>query len=438
MANHILGLLEKRAKLLAEARQMFDEAAGRGEVLAGEAKEKYDRMWADAKAIKEAVDQQEKLEADSGVIASDVDRLRAVRDAQTVPSVKLAEERALDVFRACGADISRLTPDARQHVERVQLEATEAYLRHDMAGLAGNSRYLAALNITDVTRGGIFKPPPVFLAGVIAVADQAFVIRQHATVLTDPTGEGFGAIGRQTDLSSFEWTVELPSTVTEDDALAFDSRELKPNPMRKLVKGSKDLVSRYPSLVSYVQSRLGYQSGGTMETGFITGNGTKQPLGMCTASAQGITTARDVTCGTATELVMDYLKAVKNKVRPPYRVGADCGWLAHSDFFYRVSLLKDGMQQYYWQPSIVQGEPDKLLAHPCFESELMPSTFTTSLYVGIFGNLKHYYVVDFPGGATLQRLVELYALTNQDGWIASYHCDGQPVLAEAFARLKMG
>ena len=68
----------------------------------------------------------------------------------------------------------------------------------------------------------------------------------------------------------------------------------------------------------------------------------------------------------------------------------------------------------------------------------MPSTFTTLQYVGIFGDLKKYWVVDYPGGSTLQHLVELYALTNLDGWIGSYFCDAQPVLAEAFARCKMG
>ena len=36
MANHILGLLEKRAKLIADGRQMVEDASGRGEVLEGE------------------------------------------------------------------------------------------------------------------------------------------------------------------------------------------------------------------------------------------------------------------------------------------------------------------------------------------------------------------------------------------------------------------
>jgi hypothetical protein len=36
----------------------------------------------------------------------------------------------------------------------------------------------------------------------------------------------------------------------------------------------------------------------------------------------------------------------------------------------------------------------------------------------------------------VQRLVELYAETNQVGFIGRAEVDGMPVLAEAFARLK--
>jgi hypothetical protein len=38
---------------------------------------------------------------------------------------------------------------------------------------------------------------------------------------------------------------------------------------------------------------------------------------------------------------------------------------------------------------------------------------------------------------TLQRLVELYAESNQTGFIGRYQGDGAPVLGEAFARVKL-
>jgi HK97 family phage major capsid protein len=38
---------------------------------------------------------------------------------------------------------------------------------------------------------------------------------------------------------------------------------------------------------------------------------------------------------------------------------------------------------------------------------------------------------------TVQRLVELYAETNETGFIGRAEVDGAPVLAEAFARVKL-
>jgi HK97 family phage major capsid protein len=69
-------------------------------------------------------------------------------------------------------------------------------------------------------------------------------------------------------------------------------------------------------------------------------------------------------------------------------------------------------------------------------SEFAPNTFTTGLYVGIVGDFSFYWIVDALS-FVLQRLVELYAESNQAGFIGRYEGDAQPVLEEAFARVKL-
>ena len=69
-------------------------------------------------------------------------------------------------------------------------------------------------------------------------------------------------------------------------------------------------------------------------------------------------------------------------------------------------------------------------------SEWAPSTFTTGQYVGLLGDFKHYWIADALS-MQIQRLNELYAETNQDGFIARYEGDGAPALAEAFARVAL-
>lgn len=76
-----------------------------------------------------------------------------------------------------------------------------------------------------------------------------------------------------------------------------------------------------------------------------------------------------------------------------------------------------------------------LLGLPVLMSEYVPSTYTTGLYVGMLADFSQYWIADNLN-MTVQRLVELYAESNQIGFIGRMEVDGMPVLAEAFVRLK--
>ncbi len=82
------------------------------------------------------------------------------------------------------------------------------------------------------------------------------------------------------------------------------------------------------------------------------------------------------------------------------------------------------------------GEPDRLLNLPVAMSENAPNTLTTGLYVGILGEFSNYWIADALD-MQVQRLTELYAETNQTGFIGRMESDGMPVLAEAFVRVKL-
>ena len=67
----------------------------------------------------------------------------------------------------------------------------------------------------------------------------------------------------------------------------------------------------------------------------------------------------------------------------------------------------------------------------------MPSVFTTGKYVGAIADFGFYHIADALD-MQVQRLNELFALTNQTGMIMRKETDGMPVLAEAFSRVKLG
>ena len=70
---------------------------------------------------------------------------------------------------------------------------------------------------------------------------------------------------------------------------------------------------------------------------------------------------------------------------------------------------------------------DTILEMPFEESEYVPNTFTTGNYVGILGDWSFYWIADALN-MNVQVLTELYAETNQNGYIARKETDGMPVL----------
>ncbi len=181
--------------------------------------------------------------------------------------------------------------------------------------------------------------------------------------------------------------------------------------------------------------RLAYKFGITQEKGFLTGSGAGQPLGVFTASPLGISTGRDVsTDNTATAFTANGLYNVKYSLKAAYWPRAK--WLFHRDAVKMLAKLVNGEGQYLWQPSLQMGQPDMLLGHPVSVSEYAPNTFTANLYVGIIGDFSQYWIADSMA-MEIQRLVELYAATNQVALIGRMESDGMPVLEEAFARVKL-
>jgi len=102
-----------------------------------------------------------------------------------------------------------------------------------------------------------------------------------------------------------------------------------------------------------------------------------------------------------------------------------------------ITKLKDGQGQYIWRQSVRDGEPDSLLGLPIVMSEWAPNTFTTGQYAGLLGDFRNYWIADALS-MQIQRLNELYAETNQVGFIGRLETDGAPVLEEAFVRVKLG
>ena len=350
-------------------------------------------------------------------------------DFDRVNNLIVAEEKQLNRERVIGEQ----QPEPQRKTSDELLTAFSNHLR------IGDSRTYAiynALQQDNPTQAGYLVAPEKFVTELIKeMADKSFM-RQKANVLPPLKGaQSLGYPTRTAGMSSFAWGTEIQAP-TADAALAFGKREFKPHPGTSEILISKTLIRNVSNADTLIRGEISEEINKNLEKAYMTGSGAGQPLGIFTASDDGIPTSRDVSTGnSATELKFDGLINCKMSVKEQYRRNAE--WIMHRDVIKQIMKLKDSNGQYIWQPSVTQGAPDMLLSSPVNESEFAPNTFTTGLYLAVFGNLKNYWIVDSLA-MEIQVLMELYARTNQADYLTRIETDGAPVVSAAFARAKLG
>jgi HK97 family phage major capsid protein len=291
-----------------------------------------------------------------------------------------------------------------------------------------------ALQSDKDTAGGFLVTPEQFVNQLIQAMDDMVFARRLGKVISVPNAASLGVPALDNDPVDPSWASEV-KTGSEDSTMDFDKRMLYPHPLAQRIKVSKKLlrVARM-NVASIVNERLSYRFAIKEENGFLNGTGVNQPLGVFTASANGINTGRDVSTGnTTTAIKADNLIECKYTLKAQYRNRAR--WAFHRDAIKKIRKLKDGEGQYLWKQGL-SDRPDTILEMPFEESEYVPNTFTTGNYVGILGDWSFYWIADALN-MNVQVLTELYAETNQNGYIARKETDGMPVLEEAFVRVTL-
>jgi HK97 family phage major capsid protein len=414
MSAKLKELREARGKAVADARAILDKADAEKRSVNKEEDTAYTALFAKQEELRGQIEREER-------------QVEVEREAAS------AALRSRDALRDSGAGRT-VDPEARGAHDSDEYRAAFSKLLTQGARSLSEAE-TRALQADSDTAGGFTVAPQQFVNQLIRNVDDLVFIRQRATKFRLATSDSMGAPSLAADPADADWTTEL-ATGSEDSTMSFGKRELNPHPLAKRLKVSNKLLRLVSGTDALVRDRLAYKFAISQEKAFMTGSGSNQPLGLFTASANGVTTARDVsTDNTATSVTMDGLLNAKYSLKGQYWNRAD--WIFHRDAMKQISKLKDGEGQYLWRESVRDGEPDRLLGRPIVMSEYAPNTFTTGLYVGILGDFSNYWVADAVD-MQVQVLKELYAETNQTGYIGRLDTDGMPVLAEAFARVKLG
>ena len=396
---NVLELRQKRANLVRQARELTDRADKEKRELTQEEQNSWDAWMADVDKTGVEIERREKLEALEARLnepASQPERPEGSREA---------------------ADSGK------------QMAATRRFLAY-----GERPAELRALQADSDTAGGYMRMPEQFVASLIKALDDEVFVRQYADVQSLTGADSLGQPYLAADPADPTWTSEI-LIGSEDSTMTFGKRSLTPHPLAQYIKVSRKLLRLAPAAEDVVIERLGYKFGVVQENNFLNGTGVNSPLGVFTASNDGIGTGRDVSTGnTTTSIQTDGLKEAKYTLKGQYWRGAR--WIFHRSAMKQIAKLQDDEGRYIWQDGIREGEPDRLLGFPVHMSEYAPSTFTTGLYVGILGDFRFYHIVDSLA-FDIQRLDELFAATNQVGFIGRLETDGMPVLDTAFVRVKL-
>jgi HK97 family phage major capsid protein len=430
-------LLQKRSGLVAQARALIDLADREKRGLTAEEETQYNGLMDEVTKLGAEIDRRQQLEALEHAMAE------PIQAAQRADPGSGNEQRGLAGIQWRSRGMSTLTqegPDCMDEplwrnllpfAQATYASAYRSWLRRGPEIAAAERRALQA--DSDIS-GGYLAMPIQLVDRLLQAMDNLVYVRQWATIFSVPQADSLGVPSLDTDSADPAWTSEL-AIGTEDSSMAIGKRELHPHPLAKYIKLSRKLLRMVPSVEDLVIQRLGYKFGVVQENNYLNGTGAGQPLGVFTASNDGIPTSRDVSTGnTVSSVQFDGLIEAKYTLKQQYWPRAR--WLFHSSGVKQIAKLQDGDGQYIWSESVRVGEPDRLLGFPIFMSEYAPSTFTTGLYVGVLGDFSYYWIADAMN-MEMQRLVELFAATNQVGLVGRLESDGQPVMSEAFVRVKL-
>lgn len=110
-------------------------------------------------------------------------------------------------------------------------------------------------------------------------------------------------------------------------------------------------------------------------------------------------------------------------------------FLCNEALVLQLMTLKDNNNNYIWKPGLEIGKPDTLLNRPLKTSAFMPEVKGGSKVMA-FGDYSYYWVADRQN-RTFRRLNELYARTDQVGFLTTQRVDGKLILPEAVQLLQM-
>lgn len=274
---------------------------------------------------------------------------------------------------------------------------------------------------------GGYLVPDEFEHTLVEALESENIFRKLAHIIN--TSSGDRKIPVVATKGTASWVDEEGSITESDDP--FTQVSIGAYKLGTLIKVSNELLNDSVfDLEAYISKEFARRIGTKEEDAFFNGDGSGKPVGIfnATGGAQVGVTAASTSAITADEVIDLFYS-----LGAPYRKNAV--WVLNDATVKAVRKLKDGNGNYLWQPALTSGMPDMLLGRPVYTSASVP-TIASGAKVIAFGDFGYYWIADRQG-RVFKKLSELYAATDQTGFVATQRVDGKLILSEAIKVLQM-
>jgi HK97 family phage major capsid protein len=395
----------ERAALVKESRAILDTADREKRDLTADENQKFDRIVADIEAkgkSADALESQLRIESD----------LSNQRDSN---------------YRAGVNDGD--APKKGRASEAYKKAFFDRYARVGKNNLG--AEHLNALQVGTDSEGG-YLVPEEFETAIVRILQNGNPLRAAATVITTASDRN---IPVETSTGAFAYIDEEAAYAGTDPVVG--RVVLGAHKAGGIIKVSEELLQdAFFPIDSWLVDLAGRRFADLEDTNFGGGNGTGKPTGLFATTAVAGTSLTGTTGAVSATAVItgDNLIDTFHGLKRAYRDRAS--WVMGDGAAKMIRKLKDGDDQYMWQPGLVAGQPDRILGRPVIISDgaTAPAVNARSI---MFGDVSQYYIVDRLG-MVMQRLNELYAANGQIGFKFMRRHDGKLVNAESFTFFRHG
>ena len=353
--SKVLELREKRAKAWEAAKAFLDAKRTDEGFVSAEDAATYDKMEADVVNLGKEI---ERLERQASIDA--------------------------ELAKATSTPITN-TPNGNADGEAKTGRATDEYKKAFWNNMRNRMSYEVqnALSIGSDSEGGYLVPDEYEKKLVESLEDEVF-FRSLATVIK--TSSGDRKIPIVTSKGEAAWIDEGGQFPESDDS--FGQTSISAYKLATMIKVSDELLNDSVfNIEQYISKEFGRRIGTKEEEAFFIGDGTGKPTGIfhTTGGAEtGVTAA-------STTITFDDVMDLYYSLRAPYRNKAV--WLLNDSTVKAIRKLKDSNGNYIWQPSVRDGEPDRILNRPYRTSIYVPE-LAAGKRVMAFGDYSYYWIAD--------------------------------------------